>query len=239
MSDFFVSYAGPDRAWAEWIAWQVERAGYRSIVQAWDFVPGSNFVERMQQAVVEAERTIAVLSPAYVKSVYGTAEWLAVWRDDPQGERRALVPVRVVECHPPGLLGSIVYIDLVGLGESNARGRLLDGLADAASGDARRAIPPVFPAAADSPAPPFPGQLADRQEDDRVTDDLAERVAELCALRKPGAQVSRRTGAEEGTPHLDVSWLDQGLPVRWPIGVFSGGLDLTSLESFVERVHRP
>jgi hypothetical protein len=26
-AEFFVSYAGADRAWAEWIAWQLEDAG--------------------------------------------------------------------------------------------------------------------------------------------------------------------------------------------------------------------
>jgi hypothetical protein len=39
-ADFFVSYTSADRAWAEWIAWQLEQAGYRVIVQAWDFEPG-------------------------------------------------------------------------------------------------------------------------------------------------------------------------------------------------------
>ena len=28
--DFFVSHTGADSAWAEWIAWQLETAGYRS-----------------------------------------------------------------------------------------------------------------------------------------------------------------------------------------------------------------
>jgi TIR domain len=32
--DFFVSYTGADRAWAEWIAWQLEDAGYSIVLQA-------------------------------------------------------------------------------------------------------------------------------------------------------------------------------------------------------------
>ena len=27
-ADFFVSHAGADRAWAEWVAWQLTEAGY-------------------------------------------------------------------------------------------------------------------------------------------------------------------------------------------------------------------
>ena len=39
-ADFFVSYTSADRAWAEWIAWQLDGDGYQVIVQAWDFTPG-------------------------------------------------------------------------------------------------------------------------------------------------------------------------------------------------------
>ena len=45
-ADFFVSYTSADRAWAEWIAWQLEADGYHVVVQAWDFRPGSDFVLR-------------------------------------------------------------------------------------------------------------------------------------------------------------------------------------------------
>ncbi len=32
--DFFISYTGKDRAWAEWIAMQLEETGYHTIIQA-------------------------------------------------------------------------------------------------------------------------------------------------------------------------------------------------------------
>jgi hypothetical protein len=34
-ADYLVSYASADRAWAEWIAWQLEAEGYMVVVQAW------------------------------------------------------------------------------------------------------------------------------------------------------------------------------------------------------------
>jgi hypothetical protein len=73
--DFFVSYAQADRAWAEWIAWTLEEDGHRVVIQAWDFVPGSNWVQKMQDGVREVRRTVAVLSAEYLQSVYGGAEW--------------------------------------------------------------------------------------------------------------------------------------------------------------------
>ena len=99
----------------------------RAVIQAWDFEPGSNWVLEMDRATSKAERTIAVLSPAFLESRYAQPEWAAAFRDDPEGDRRKLVPVRVRECQPDGLLGSIVYIDLVGVSEDDARRRVGEG----------------------------------------------------------------------------------------------------------------
>jgi hypothetical protein len=40
--DFFVSYTRSDQLWAEWISWVLEDAGFRVVVQAWDFGPGAH-----------------------------------------------------------------------------------------------------------------------------------------------------------------------------------------------------
>jgi hypothetical protein len=73
--DFFISYTSTDRAWAEWVAWQLEDEGWTTVLQAWDFSPGDNFIQRMRDALEQADRTIALLSPAYLASPYGTDEW--------------------------------------------------------------------------------------------------------------------------------------------------------------------
>jgi hypothetical protein len=136
-ADFFVSYTSVDQAWAEWIAWQLEAEGYEVVVQAWDFRPGSDFVQRMHQVVEEAQRTIAVLSPAYLDSAYGGAEWRAVFAKDPTGERGLLLPVRVAEVEPPGLLTTRIYVDLVGKNTTDARAALLAAARDAAANPPR------------------------------------------------------------------------------------------------------
>ena len=159
---FFISYAGADRVWAEWIAWQLEEAGYRVKIQAWDFSPGGNFVIEMQKATVECERTIAVFSPNYFLSEFGTAEWAAAFRLDPTGRNEKLIPVRIEACQPPGLLGSIIYIDLVKLDETTSRERLLAGLT---KGRRKPSTGPQFPGASDArltasaAKPEFPGAL--------------------------------------------------------------------------------
>src|SRR5690242_1889710 len=122
--DFFLSYTQVDRAWAEWIAWQLEEGRHRVLVQAWDFVPGSNWIQSMQQGVARADRTIAVLSPAYLSSAYGQAEWQAAWAGDPTGEQGKLLVVRVADCERPGLLAGVVGVDLFDLGEAQTKATL-------------------------------------------------------------------------------------------------------------------
>lgn len=114
MKDFFISYNRHDRQWAEWIAWVLEEIGYACILQDWDMLPGSNFVLEMHKAAAEAERTVAVLSPHYLDSVFTQPEWAAAFVQDPTGQRNKLIPVRVRECELSGMLTSIVYIDADG-----------------------------------------------------------------------------------------------------------------------------
>lgn len=119
--DFFISYAQADQLWAEWIAWTLEEDGYRVLVQAWDFVPGSNWVRGMQAGVTDADRMIAVFSSRYLRSVYGSAEWQTVWASDPSGTSRKLPVVRVEECGRPGLAG-VIGVDLLRISEATASG---------------------------------------------------------------------------------------------------------------------
>jgi hypothetical protein len=161
--DFFISYTAEDRTWAEWIAWELEQAKYSTVIQAWDFRPGQDWAQHMHEALQSAERLVAVLSPQYLTSQYGEAEWRAAFVKDPTGKLGLLVPVRIAEMSPPGLLQTRIYIDLVGTDETTARRRLLDGVRNEL-----RAKPPdrpSFPAATSTSAtvleggrqPPFPG----------------------------------------------------------------------------------
>ena len=154
--DFFISYRTLDEGWAAWIAWQLEAAGYTTFLQAWDFRPGHNFVSQMQVGVTSGVRMLAVLTPSYFESGFARAEWFAAFAQDPTGEKGLLLPVRVEECNVEGLLGQIIYVNLVGLDEEAARQRLLEGLQQKR---AKPTIPPRFPGGdRDSlrPKPAFP-----------------------------------------------------------------------------------
>jgi len=128
VKDFFISYNIADKERAVWIAWQLEAAGYTTVIQAWDFGLGQNFVLAMQKAATEAKRTIAVLSPDYLSSKFTAPEWAAAFVQDPTGERRLLIPVRVRPVELTGLLSPIIYIDLVAVDEDESILRLLAGI---------------------------------------------------------------------------------------------------------------
>lgn len=146
--DFFVSYQQADRGWAEWIAWQLENAGHSVLFQGWDFVPGTNWIKLMQDGVSRSARVIAVLSDAYIDSVFGAAEWQTIWALDPTGARRRVIPVRVADCEQPGLLAGIVGIDLFGIPEPKALQRLQDAINRALAGRAKPLSSPSFPVTA-------------------------------------------------------------------------------------------
>ena len=153
----FISYTQADLSWAEWIAWQLEESGVPTILQAWDFRAGCNFVLEMDSASKQAQRTIPVLSSSYVNAAYTHPEWASALARDPTGEKRILLPVRVDECTLTGLLAQVVHVDLVGLTEVEAKSRLLSQL------QGERGKPctaPRFPGASSGSAinpPRFPG----------------------------------------------------------------------------------
>jgi tetratricopeptide (TPR) repeat protein len=125
-ADFFISYTGVDVKWARWLAQQLEAAGYTTIYQERDFHAGGNFIVQMHRALQSTRRTIAVLTPEYLRSRFTLPEWAEALRRDPTGEYALLVPVHVKPCELEGLLGARVYIDLVGLRGEVARQRLVE-----------------------------------------------------------------------------------------------------------------
>lgn len=183
----FVSYTGADLSWAEWIAFALEAAGHHVVFQAWDFRPGSNFVLEMQKATRDTDRTVIVLSPRFLQAAFPQPEWAAAFAQDPKGQERRLVPVRIEACSPDGLLGQIVWIDLVGLPEDAARTALLQGLEERG----KPSIPPLFPGVPPGNAAPFPGPAGPQ-------------IA-LGRLPTPGPIF---VGREKEIARLDAAWND-------------------------------
>ena len=107
----------------------------------------------MHRAAQNTKTTLAVLSDNYLNAAYTQSEWAVAFRQDPQGQERTLIPIRVSDCQPTGLLGPIVYVDLVNQPGPEARKLLLEALKERTKPDQ---------------APPFPVKSADRVAPNRA-----------------------------------------------------------------------
>jgi len=122
--DFFISYTSSDEKQAVWIAEVLEKANYTTIIQAWDFTPGKNFINEMDKGLRNSKHLIAVWSDAYFKSAFCKAEWTAAFVNYATN-KRAIIPVRISNVKPKGLLAPIIYIDLYNVDEDKRADVLL------------------------------------------------------------------------------------------------------------------
>lgn len=151
---FFVSYAGEDIKWAQWIVWELENAKprYRSIAQFKDFAPGMNFMQKMREAA-EADCTLALFSPHYFRSRYCQQELDAALT----GDVSRLLAVRVKPCDPGAFLRNRIYIDIVDKSLDESRDALLSGVEAYLTLTRKRGAKPAF-----RQRPLFPGPLQDK-----------------------------------------------------------------------------
>jgi hypothetical protein len=127
------------------VAWQLTEAGYTVELDVWDWAAGQNFVTAMSDALGRCDRVVALFSAAYFdRDRYTTDERSVAALHVPGTGDNRLVPVRVEEVPAekmPAVLRPLVYRDLFGLGEEQARQILLEAVA----GPRRPDHQPVFP----------------------------------------------------------------------------------------------
>lgn len=123
--DFFIAYHAADQDWAEWMAAQLTAAGYSVELQSWDYWANANLVLEMFAVSALAEATIALLSPAFLAENLERPEWAAAYAQDPTASAGILIPVRVRDCDPAGLLPPAALLDLAGLDRDAAAAELL------------------------------------------------------------------------------------------------------------------
>lgn len=232
----FISYAVADRVWAEWIAHQLEEAGYRITMQGRDFVPGANFVELIDRGLRQASVVVCVLSKAYQVSEFGRREWQAVYASHTHGEGRSrLLPVRVEDIPVDGLLASLTYVDLAHVPDQDeARSLLLAQVSDSMAGRAVPAQRPQYPGGAGTAVGvgvAIPAQALEPDYPPEQRRNLL--VQEVVKTRHPGARVFQVPGL---FPHLLVSYREGEVVEQVRIGTHVGQVDAAVLDDFATRV---
>ncbi|MGW3355845.1 FxSxx-COOH system tetratricopeptide repeat protein [Streptomyces bungoensis] len=123
----FVSYAGPDRAWAEWVSWQLQQAGHQVELDRWHWRTGDDFVQKMNLALDKADAVVALFSRRYFAPTRWTREeWSAT-----VALRGRLVPVVIellADHDIPPLLAGTLRTDVHSLDETAATAALLEAV---------------------------------------------------------------------------------------------------------------
>ncbi|WP_170990819.1 FxSxx-COOH system tetratricopeptide repeat protein [Herbidospora galbida] len=136
--DFFIHHADDDVAWAEWIACELEQAGYGVILTAWDIRPGHNRLEEIDKALATSRHTLHLLSSEQdAEAVVRTA----AQHQGLAGKERALIPIRLRDGDVAGSVAALQPIDLCDVDEDEARRRLLSGVGNSTERVARGGFP--------------------------------------------------------------------------------------------------
>ena len=142
--DFFVSRRGQAANAGQEICNVLAAAGHSVRIQDKDIGPGDNFVAWMDEMLTQCQHFIAVLSRDYIQSKYTRREWtnFLAASEASNGARR-LIPFRVEDVEPTGLLAGTVYADLVGVVDPAARRDIILGavLTRAGAREAHQALP--------------------------------------------------------------------------------------------------
>ncbi|MEU6484867.1 TIR domain-containing protein [Streptomyces sp. NPDC046887] len=203
-----INHTGQDRSWAEWVAWELRRAGHRVVSAPW--VWSTRLATDPLDADADPDAVVVLLlSPAFLESRWSTAGWAAA-----VGRAARLVPV-VVEPIPDGLLPPALrarqLLRLYSAGERDAARSLRDAVDGAVTGPAPQPGPsrargvagPSADPASGSPPPrlpaAFPSRVAGNMEvsSARVTgrDDLIGMLRRKLTDRH-GALVDAPVGAD-------------------------------------------
>ncbi|MGW5462203.1 FxSxx-COOH system tetratricopeptide repeat protein, partial [Streptomyces sp. NPDC003996] len=187
---FFISYAGTDRAWAEWVGWHLEQAGHQVILDVWDWRTGDNLVERMDEALKRADAVIALFSTSYFEDErWTTEEWTAAVAHRDRLIPLALEPLTTNDL--PRILAAKLRKNLHGLDEAAA----LTALREAVNSGSRPTAAPPFPGTipvaapismAGQSKPRLPGSSGQPQAWSvrRRNPDFAGRETEIARLRE-------------------------------------------------------
>ncbi|WP_161500525.1 toll/interleukin-1 receptor domain-containing protein [Streptomyces antimycoticus] len=142
--DFFISYAGVERAWAEWVAWHLQQHGFSVEFDHWHWQAGDNTTLRMSDALARADRFLALLSRSYFERPrYTRDEWTAAFDDRERGTG-GFIPLHVAELEKseiPDLLRPIKAGILYGKSEEEALTELLSAVGQPAGPQGKPGFP--------------------------------------------------------------------------------------------------
>ncbi|MGW4874817.1 FxSxx-COOH system tetratricopeptide repeat protein [Streptomyces chartreusis] len=136
----FVSHAGHDGQWAEWVAWHLREAGYEIELDLWHWRTGEDFVKKMNEALERASAVVALFSPQYfAPGRYTEEEWTAALAGRDRFVPLVVEPLEVGQL--PAILRPRIRRELHDLEEATA----LEAMLEAVRGREIPTTSPSFP----------------------------------------------------------------------------------------------
>ncbi|MFC8350763.1 FxSxx-COOH system tetratricopeptide repeat protein [Streptomyces sp. NPDC057280] len=151
---WFISHAGADRAWAEWVAWQLLEAGLEVELDCWDWGAGDSFIAKMN-AALEHGRMLALYSPDY----FDPERFTLLEYEAMLAMREKITPVRIADVTPPPVLRPLIASDLFGLDDQAAREALLRAVSGPSRPGRAPGRPPGMLSRIGGTGPRLPGSL--------------------------------------------------------------------------------
>jgi TIR domain-containing protein len=141
--DFFLSRRGSVAAIAQEVADVLTEEGYKVLVQDYDFLLGSSFVEAMHEAIINSRDLIILFTEDYLRSPYTRKEFTSFEAERVKtAEERHIIVLRCDDVPLRGLLADNVYQTLVGIEDPKERKRRIIAAAERQS---QAAPPPPRP----------------------------------------------------------------------------------------------
>jgi len=110
----FISHAGPDANFAQWLANGLEKTGIEARLDQLEIKAGDNIVMWMNDAIGESDYLLALLSPKSVDGYWVEVEWSNALMKEAHLRRTFVIPVilpDLADSQIPDLLRAKAYLD--------------------------------------------------------------------------------------------------------------------------------
>ncbi len=112
----FISYAGQDKKWADWLGERLLKQGFGVLTDSTSVPTGESFIAELNRTIERSDVVVVLLSPSYFQSTWGQQETAAA-----AASKVPIIPALVEPCEVEGFLQYYNWADLTSDRESGLR----------------------------------------------------------------------------------------------------------------------
>lgn len=112
MANVFISYRGVDASQSERLAKEIQGAGHKVWLDAWEINVGDSLIARISEGLSDSSFLVLCLSSSGVMAPWMSREWMSTLARQLEGASVRILPVRLTGGEPPDIIRDIQYADL-------------------------------------------------------------------------------------------------------------------------------